>query len=93
MQKLIILKPESIVQYKSMIGVILDNEDDKLTFSTGHKIYRIKEKDVKIPSNEDRDNKLLRDEDLKYLAYEHDIIDIQHRDKVDTYLSYVASYN
>ena len=52
MQKTIILKPQSIMQYKSMIGVVLYNEDDILTFSTGHKVYRIKEKDLTHPLND-----------------------------------------
>ena len=93
MQKTIILKPQSIMQYKSMIGVVLYNEDDILTFSTGHKVYRIKEKDLTHPLNDLIEKTFNRNEDLKHLAIEHDIIEIEERDSVETYLSYVKSYN
>lgn len=93
MQRTIILKPESIVQYKSMIGVVLDKQDDLLTFSTGHKVYRIKEQDVTSPSLNDANDKLERDQELKFLAKSYDIITTEYRDSVDTYLSYVSSYN
>ena len=93
MQKTIILKPQSIMQYKSMIGVVLYNEDDILTFSTGHKVYRIKEKDLTHPLNDLIEKTFNRNEDLKHLAIEHDIIEIQERDSIETYLSYVKTYN
>jgi len=92
MQKTIILKPESIVQYKSMIGVVLHDENGLLTFSTGHKIYRIKEQDVTSPSLNDIEYKLSRDGELRYLASEYDIVTTEYRDDI-TYLSYVSSYN
>ena len=93
MQKTIILKPQSIMQYKSMIGVVLYNEDDILTFSTGHKIYRIKEKDLTHPLNDLIEKTFDRNDDLKHLAIEHDIIEVQQRDSIETYLSYVKTYN
>jgi len=93
MKKTIILKPECIVQYKSMIGLVLHDENDYLTFSTGHKIYRIKEEDVTIPSLSDIEYKLSRDEDLRYLATEYDIVETQYRDSVTAYLSYIKNYN
>ncbi len=93
MQRTIILKPQSIMQYKSMIGVVLYNEDDILTFSTGHKVYRIKEKDLTYPLNDLIEKTFNRNEDLKHLAIEHDIIEIEERDSVETYLYYVKSYN
>jgi len=93
MQRTIILKPQSIMQYKSMIGVVLYNEDDILTFSTGHKVYRIKEKDLTHPLNDLIEKTFNHNEDLKHLAIEHDIIEIEERDSVETYLSYVKSYN
>ena len=93
MQRTIILKPQSIMQYKSMIGVVLYNEDDTLTFSTGHKIYRIKEKDLTHPLNDLIEKTFNRNDELKHLAIEHDIIEIQERDSIETYLSYVKTYN
>ena len=93
MQRTIILKPQSIMQYKSMIGVVLYNEDDMLTFSTGHKVYRIKEKDLTHPLNDLIERTFNRNDDLKHLAIEHDIIEIQERDSIETYLSYVKTYN
>ena len=93
MQRTIILKPQSIMQYKSMIGVVLYNEDDMLTFSTGHKVYRIKEKDLTHPLNDLIERTFNRNDDLKHLAIEHDIIEVEERDSVETYLSYVKSYN
>ncbi len=93
MQRTIILKPQSIMQYKSMIGVVLYNEDDILTFSTGHKIYRIKEKDLTHPLNDLIEKTFDRNDDLKHLAIEHDIIEVQQRDSIETYLSYVKTYN
>jgi hypothetical protein len=93
MQRTIILKPQSIMQYKSMIGVVLYNEDDILTFSTGHKVYRIKEKDLTHPLNDLIERTFNRNDDLKHLAIEHDIIEVEERDSVETYLSYVKSYN
>ena len=93
MQRTIILKPQSIMQYKSMIGVVLYNEDDILTFSTGHKIYRIKEKDLTHPLNDLIEKTFNRNDDLKHLAIEHDIIEVQQRDSIETYLSYVKTYN
>ncbi len=93
MQRTIILKPQSIMQYKSMIGVVLYNEDDILTFSTGHKIYRIKEKDLTHPLNDLIERTFNRNDDLKHLAIEHDIIEVQQRDSIETYLSYVKTYN
>ena len=93
MQRTIILKPQSIMQYKSMIGVVLYNEDDKLTFSTGHKVYRIKEKDLTHPLNDLIEKTFNRNDELKHLAIEHDIIEIQERDSIETYLSYVKTYN
>jgi hypothetical protein len=93
MQRTIILKPQSIMQYKSMIGVVLYNEDGILTFSTGHKIYRIKEKDLTHPLNDLIEKTFNRNDDLKHLAIEHDIIEVQQRDSIETYLSYVKTYN
>ena len=93
MQRTIILKPQSIMQYKSMIGVVLYNENDMLTFSTGHKVYRIKEKDLTHPLNDLIERTFNRNDDLKHLAIEHDIIEVEERDSVETYLSYVKSYN
>lgn len=93
MQRTIILKPQSIMQYKSMIGVVLYNEDDILTFSTGHKIYRIKEKDLTHPLNDLIERTFNRNDDLKHLAIEHDIIEVEERDSLETYLSYIKSYN
>ena len=93
MQRTIILKPQSIMQYKSMIGVVLYNEDDILTFSTGHKIYRIKEKDLTHPLNDLIEKTFDRNDDLKHLAIENDIIEVQQRDNIETYLSYVKTYN
>tara|TARA_B110000285_G_scaffold2745_1_gene2869 strand:- start:602 stop:883 length:282 start_codon:yes stop_codon:yes gene_type:complete len=93
MQRTIILKPQSIMQYKSMIGVVLYNEDDMLTFSTGHKVYRIKEKDLTHPLNDLIEKTFNRNDDLKHLAIEHDIIEVQERDSIETYLSYVKTYN
>ena len=93
MQRTIILKPESIMQYKSMVGVVLYNEDDILTFSTGHKVYRVKEKDLIRPLNNSIEKTFNRNDDLKHLAIEHDIIEIEHRDTISTYLSYVKQYN
>jgi hypothetical protein len=34
-----------------------------------------------------------RNDDLKHLAIEHDIIEVQQRDSIETYLSYVKTYN
>ena len=93
MQRTIILKPQSIMQYKSMIGVVLYNENDMLTFSTGHKVYRIKEKDLTHPLNDLIEKTFNRNDELKHLAIEHDIIEVEERDSVETYLSYVKSYN
>jgi len=93
MQRTIILKPQSIMQYKSMIGVVLYNENDMLTFSTGHKVYRIKEKDLTHPLNDLIEKTFNRNDELKHLAIEHDIIEIQERDSIETYLSYVKTYN
>ena len=93
MQRTIILKPQSIMQYKSMIGVVLYNEDDMLTFSTGHKVYRIKEKDLTHPLNDLIEKTFNRNDELKHLAIEHDIIEVQERDSIETYLSYVKTYN
>ena len=93
MQRTIILKPKSIMQYKSMIGIVLYNEDDYLTFSTGHKVYRIKEKDLTHPLNDLIEKTFNRNDELKHLAIEHDIIEIQERDSIETYLSYVKTYN
>ena len=93
MQRTIILKPQSIMQYKSMIGVVLYNEDDMLTFSTGHKVYRIKEKDLTHPLNDLIEKTFNRNDELKHLAIEHDIKEIQERDSIETYLSYVKTYN
>ena len=93
MQRTIILKPQSIMQYKSMIGVVLYNEDDTLTFSTGHKVYRFKEKDLTHPLNDLIEKTFNRNDELKHLAIEHDIIEIQERDSIETYLSYVKTYN
>jgi hypothetical protein len=93
MQRTIILKPQSIMQYKSMIGVVLYNENDTLTFSTGHKVYRIKEIVLTHPLNDLIEKTFNRNDELKHLAIEHDIIEIQERDSIETYLSYVKTYN
>tara|TARA_R110000824_G_scaffold86897_2_gene214593 strand:+ start:535 stop:765 length:231 start_codon:yes stop_codon:yes gene_type:complete len=76
-----------------MIGIVLYNEDDYLTFSTGHKVYRIQEEDLTHPLNDLIEKTFNRNKDLKHLAIEHDIIEIEERDSVETYLSYVKSYN
>tara|TARA_R110000796_G_scaffold134646_1_gene250424 strand:+ start:26 stop:307 length:282 start_codon:yes stop_codon:yes gene_type:complete len=93
MQKTFILKPQSIMQYKSKIGVVLYNEDDSLIFSTGHEIYRIKEKDLTHPLNDLIERTFNRNDDLRHLAIEHDIIEVQERDSIEAYLSYVNNYN
>ncbi len=93
MQRTIILKPQSIMQYKSMIGVVLYNENDMLTFSTGHKVYRIKEKDLTHPLNEEIVKTFKSNDELRHIALEHDIIEIQERDSMESYISYINTYN
>lgn len=93
MQRTVFLKPQFIMQYKSMIGVVLYNEDDILTFSTGHKIYRIKQSDLTHPLNEEIVKTFKSNDELRHIALEHDIIEIQERDSMESYISYINTYN
>jgi hypothetical protein len=93
MKPIIILSLEPFAKYKSYIGVIAEHEDTNLIIlNTGHRQFNLKPSQLKSITIEEINRALNRNEELKELAYENNLIEL-HTQDAQSYMSYVSSYN
>jgi hypothetical protein len=95
MKHIVILAQKSFAQYKSEIGLINLYISDKPTvdFYTGNKHLVLQRDELSIPSFETIEKELNRNDELKHMAHEHNLIEIHNQDTIGSYLSYVSNYN
>ena len=90
--KVIILKPDSFVKHKNVIGFITFEEDNKVYFSDGRNDDIELTKDQIEEVSEDAVlNELLQDEQLREAAVYNDLA-VAHDDYEDEFLNYCKSY-
>ena len=92
--QIVILNPEQFIQYRKHIGVMLHTSADssKINLFTGDQHFVIQRNEIKIPSLEILNKKLIFDEPLRELALEHEFIEIHDQDR-SLYLNYANIYN
>ena len=92
--QVLILKPELFVQYKKKIGILLYNSDKAPTVNLfiGDQHIVIKRNEILSPLVDDLNKYLLADEALRYLALEHNLIEVHDQDR-NSYLDYYSLYN
>jgi len=94
MDNIVINSQVSFAQYKSYIGLIdlYVTDQTNVDLYTGHKHLVIERDELSIPSIEAIKKELNRNDELKHLAHEHNLIELHSQDKVG-FLSYVSLYN
>jgi len=95
MKHIIILSQKAFAEYKSEIGLInlyISNEPD-VDFYTGNTHLVVKRDELSLPSFKTIEKELNRNDALKHMAHEHNLIEIHNQDPVHSYLSYVSAYN
>tara|TARA_R110002167_G_scaffold28560_6_gene95859 strand:- start:2419 stop:2703 length:285 start_codon:yes stop_codon:yes gene_type:complete len=94
MHNIVIKSQASFAQYKSYIGLIelYVSDQTNVDLYTGHKHFVIERDELSIPSIEAIKQELNRNDELKYLAHEYNLIELHSQDKVG-FLSYVSLYN
>jgi hypothetical protein len=94
MKNIYVTTPEAFVQYKSKIGILLFSNQDQtiVNFYTGDKHQRVNSNELKNLTLEAVEKELNRNEELKELAYENNLIEL-HTQDVQSYMSYVSTYN
>ena len=92
--QVLILKPELIVQYKKKIGILLYNSDKAPTVNLfiGDQHIVVKRNEISSPLVDDLNEYLLGHEALRYLALEHNLIEVHDQDR-NSYLDYYSLYN
>jgi hypothetical protein len=92
--QVLILKPELFVQYKKKIGILLYNSDKAPTVNLfiGDQHIVVKRNEISSPLVDDLNEYLLGHEALRYLALEHNLIEVHDQDR-KSYLDYYSLYN
>ena len=92
--QVLILKPELFVQYKKKIGILLYNSDKAPTVNLfiGDQHIVVKRNEISSPLVDDLNEYLLGHEALRYLALEHNLIEVHYQDR-NSYLDYYSLYN
>ena len=92
--QVLILKPEQFVQHKKKIGILLYNTEGTPTVNLfiGDQHIVIKRNEILSPSVDDLNDYLLGNEDLRDLAWEHNLIEVHDQDR-NSYLDYYSTYN
>ena len=92
--QVLILKPELFVQYKRKIGILLYNSDKAPTVNLfiGDQHIVVKRNEISSPLVDDLNEYLLGHEALRYLALEHNLIEVHDQDR-KSYLNYYSLYN
>ena len=95
MKHIHILSQQSFVQYKEVIGLIDLYNSDQTTVDiyTGNKHLVLQRDELSIPNIEAIEKELDRNDELKHMAHEHNLIEIHNQDTIGSYLSYVSNYN
>jgi hypothetical protein len=85
---------EAFAKYKSSIGVILYSNPDQTTVNlyTGDKHLRVNRDEISIPTLDAIEKELNRNDELKELAYENNLIELHSQD-AESYMNYVSTYN
>jgi hypothetical protein len=94
MKNIYVTTPEVFAQYKSKIGIILFSNQDQtiVNFYTGDKHLRVNRDELRTLTLEAIEKELNRNEELKELAYENNLIEL-HTQDAQAYMNYVSTYN
>lgn len=89
-----IIKPNSFIQYKSKIAcnIYPCKDPDSVNLFTGHKHFVVKRNETSSPLLDELKEELVSNEQLRYLAHEHNLIEISNQD-IESYLAYSVSYD
>jgi len=89
-----VVSAESFAQYKSLIGIILYSTDDQqvVNFHTGDRQLKVNRDDLSTPTLEAIEKAISRNEELKEIAFENNLIEL-HTQDVKSYMNYVSTYN
>jgi hypothetical protein len=89
-----ILKPESFIQYKTKIACTIYPcvDPDSVNLFTGHKHFVVKRNETNSPLISELIEELGNNAPLRYLAHEHNLIEVNDQDVVG-YLAYSQSYD
>ena len=95
MKHIHILSQQSFVQYKEVIGLIdlYNSNQTTVDIYTGNKHLVLQRDELSIPSFETIEKELNRNDELKHMAHEHNLIEIHNQDTIGSYMSYVSNYN
>ena len=94
MKNIHLISQEPFIEYKSKVGIILaacPNDNTINIFVNGRHLV-VKRDEISTPSNEAIEKELIRNEELKDLAYEYNLIELHSQD-VESYLTYATYYN
>tara|TARA_R110002051_G_scaffold272542_1_gene333027 strand:- start:1864 stop:2133 length:270 start_codon:yes stop_codon:yes gene_type:complete len=88
------LKPASFVKYKGKIGLVLYTPEHylKVNYFNGRDTHSINRSKLGSPSMEELERVLLENEELRHLAQENELIEIEYQERLE-FLKYAGSYN
>lgn len=91
----IILNPESFIQYKSKIGIMLYPKDKSLevNFFDGYEHLKLDRSKIETPTLEKIQDAVVSNEYLRELAEEHNLVEIHYNDDVEDYMDYYSTFN
>ena len=91
---IIMLRPESFVKYKRKIGVVLYTPEHylKVNYFNGRDTQNVSRDKLSSPSLEELNKELLNNDELRHLALENELIDVDYQQRLD-FLEYAGSYN
>jgi hypothetical protein len=93
MKNIHLISQEPFVEYKSKIGVILDDTNQNaIDIFVNGKHLVVKRDELSTPSNNAVEKELTRNDELKEMAYENNLIELHSQD-ADSYLAYATYYN
>tara|TARA_R100000742_G_C4227056_1_gene49447 strand:- start:320 stop:589 length:270 start_codon:yes stop_codon:yes gene_type:complete len=88
------LKPEVFVKYKGKIGMVLFTPEHylKVNYFNGRDVKSVNRDKLSSPTMESLNEELLNNDELRQLAQDNDIIDVDYQQVLD-FLEYAGSYN
>jgi hypothetical protein len=94
MKNIYVTTPEAFVQHGTKIGILLYNNPNKIlvNFYTGENHIKVNRSKLSTPTNESIEKTLNRNEELRELAFENNLIELHSQDS-KSYLNYVSTYN
>ena len=91
--KILILNPEPFVSVEGMIGIALFKSSKHTWFFDGRDLpLQVDNTQIEYPSTNEVLEELYEDIELRELAADHDLIEVQERYDTD-YLNYCTSYD